>query len=101
MAKQSVIARNEKRKKMVAKYSSARKELKDIVRDTNRSVEERFKAQIKLNSMPRDGSNTRVRVRCAITGRGRGVYRHFMLSRICLRDLATKGLLPGVRKASW
>ncbi|WPX97658.1 30S ribosomal protein S14 [Candidatus Fokinia crypta] len=101
MAKQSVIARNEKRKKIVAKYSKVRKELKDVVRDMNRPIEERFKAQIKLNSLPRDGSSTRVRMRCALTGRGRGVYRHFMLSRICLRDLATKGLLPGVRKASW
>ncbi|MEC9073390.1 MAG: 30S ribosomal protein S14 [Myxococcota bacterium] len=101
MAKTSKINRNEHRKQMVAKYASRRLELKEIIRSPSSSDAERFEAVKKLAKLPRDASPTRVRNRCALTGRPRGYYRKFGLSRIALRENALAGLLPGVTKSSW
>ena len=101
MAKQSSIQKNNKRKLMVKKFRSKRLSLKKKMNDKNLSMEERFKLQSKLNDLPRDSANVRVRNRCEITGRTRGVYRKFGLSRIKLRELTMNGSLPGVVKSSW
>ena len=101
MAKQSSIQKNNKRKLMVKKFRSKRLSLKKKMNDKNLSMEERFKLQSKINDLPRDSSNIRVRNRCKITGRTRGVYRKFGLSRIKLRELTMSGALPGVVKSSW
>jgi len=101
MAKTSVIQRNLKRIRMVKNQSKSREDLKIIIYNKNLSLEERFQAQLKLSAMPRNSSKTRIRNRCELTGRGRGYYRKFRLSRICLRELASVGMLPGVTKASW
>ncbi len=101
MAKTSKIVRNEQRKVVVAKYVKRRKELKDIIKNLQTSPNERAIASRALRKLPRDSSATRVRNRCAMTGRTRGYYRKFGLSRIALRELALDGLLPGVTKASW
>lgn len=101
MAKKSSIAKNKKRMRMVEQYKEKRQELKSIWLDPNNSDEEREAAQRKLNSMPRNSSPVRVRNRCALTGRPRGYYRKFGLSRIAVRDCALRGDLPGVIKASW
>ena len=101
MAKQSSIQKNENRKKIVSKFQNRRNELKKKIMDKNLSMEERFKLQSKLNDLPRDSSSIRVRNRCELTGRSRGVYRKFGLSRIKLRELTMSGNLPGVVKSSW
>ncbi len=101
MAKKSMIERELKRSKLVAKYAKKRAELKAIIRDVNSSDEERLNAQAKLNAMPRDASPTRQRNRCAITGRPHGVYRKFGLARNKLREAAMRGEIPGLTKASW
>jgi len=101
MAKQSSIQKNLNRKKVVSKYEKKRKSLKKQVMQKKLSMEERFKLQSKLNDLPRDSSNIRVRNRCKLTGRTRGVYRKFGLSRIKLRELTMSGYLPGVVKSSW
>lgn len=101
MAKKSMIMRELKREKLVAKYAKKRTELKAIIRNINSSDEERSAAQLKLNSLPRDSSPSRQRTRCAITGRPRGVYRKFGLGRNKLREAAMKGEIPGLTKASW
>ena len=101
MAKQSSIQKNNKRKLMVKKFRSKRLSLKKKMNDKNISMEERFKLQLKINDLPRDGSRVRVRNRCELTGRTRGVYRKFGLSRIKIRELSMAGLLPGVVKSSW
>ncbi len=101
MAKKSAIERNKKRERMSAKYADKRSALKAIVMDRSRPLEERFKANIALAKLPRNGAKTRVRLRCELTGRSRGNYRKFKLSRIALRELASAGKLPGVIKASW
>jgi small subunit ribosomal protein S14 len=101
MAKKSKIARNERRKQMVEKYKARRLELKAVIKDPQRSQEEREGAYQMLRKLPRDASPTRVRNRCNLTGRPRGFYRKFGLSRIALRDLALRGDLPGVVKSSW
>lgn len=101
MAKKSMIAKNERRKKLSAKYSARRKALTAIVKDPESSFEEKQEAYAKLRRMPRDSSGTRVRNRCFLSGRPRGYVRKFGLSRIALRDLALRGDLPGVTKASW
>lgn len=101
MAKTCSIERNEKRRKLVKKHASKRAKLKAIIRDQNLSQEERFMAVLKLAEMPRNSSKTRVRNRCALTGRPRAHYRKFNLSRIMLRELASRGELPGVVKSSW
>ena len=101
MAKQSSIQKNNKRKLMVKKFRSKRLSLKKKMNDKNLSMEERFKLQSKINDLPRDGSRVRIRNRCELTGRTRGVYRKFGLSRIKIRELSMAGLLPGVVKSSW
>ena len=101
MAKKSMIMRELKRAKLVARQADKRKKLKAIVRDLNSTDEERMAAQAKLNALPRDGSPTRQRNRCAITGRPHGVYRKFGLGRNKLREGAMKGEIPGLTKASW
>lgn len=101
MAKKSMIMRERKRAKLVARQAEKRKALKAIVRGISSSDEERAAAQVKLNDLPRDGSPTRQRNRCAITGRPRGVYSKFGLGRNKLREAAMKGEIPGLTKASW
>ena len=101
MAKQSSIQKNLNRKKIVSKFKSRRSALKKMIMQKNLSMEERFKLQTKLNDLPRDSANIRVRNRCELTGRARSVYRKFGLSRIKLRELTMSGALPGVVKSSW
>ena len=101
MAKQSSIQKNLNRKKIVSKFDNKRKALKQKIMDKDLSMEERFKLQSKLNDLPRDSANIRVRNRCEITGRARAVYRKFSLSRIKLRELTMNGSLPGMVKSSW
>jgi len=101
MAKVSSIAKNNRRKKMVAKGESKRAVLRAKCVDVNLSDEERDLAQKALQKMPRDTSRIRVRNRCELTGRPRGYYRDFQLCRIQFRALAHKGLIPGVTKSSW
>ena len=101
MAKQSSIQKNLNRKNIVSKFSARRKCLKEQIMKKDLTIEERFKLQSKLNDLPRDSANIRVRNRCKITGRTRGVYRKFDLSRIKLRELTMSGQLPGMVKSSW
>lgn len=101
MAKVCMIERDKKRKKLVERYKEKRAELKAIIKDQSVSPEERFQATLKLAELPRNSSKTRMRNRCALTGRPRSYYRKFNLSRIALRDLASRGELPGVVKSSW
>ena len=101
MAKKSMIQRELKREKLVAKYAKKRAELKAIIRSVNSTDEERAAAQAKLNAMPRDASPSRQRKRCSITGRPHGVYRKFGLGRNKLREAAMNGEIPGLTKASW
>ncbi len=101
MAKKSKIAKNEQRKVLVARYAARRAELKATIKDPNKSFDEREEAARKLRALPRDSSTTRVRNRCSVTGRPRAYYRDFGISRLALRELALRGELPGVKKASW
>ncbi len=101
MAKKSMIMRELKRAKLVSRQAEKRKALKAIVRSIHSSDDERVAAQVKLNKLPRDGSPTRQRNRCAITGRPHGVYRKFGLGRNKLREAAMRGEIPGLTKASW
>jgi small subunit ribosomal protein S14 len=101
MAKQSSIQKNLKRKLMVKQYKLRRLDLKNKIKNKDLNLEERIKLQSKLNDLPRDSSRIRVRNRCELTGRSRGVYRKFSLSRIKLRELSMSGALPGVTKSSW
>ena len=101
MAKQSSIQKNNKRKLMVKKFREKRFNLKKRISEKNISMEERFKLQVKINDLPKDSSRIRVRNRCKLTGRTRGVYRKFGLSRIKIRELSMAGSLPGVIKSSW
>jgi len=101
MAKLSSIEKNKKREHLAAQYKNRRMALKKIINNKEISDEERFEAVLKLAAMPRNGSRVRVRNRCELTGRPRGNYRKFKLSRIVLRDLANRGQIPGVVKASW
>ena len=101
MAKTSSVNRNEKRERMTARDKNKRAELKARMMDRSAPVEERFEASMKLAELPRNGSAVRVRLRCALTGRSRGNYRKFKLSRNMLRSLANQGQLPGMVKASW
>ena len=101
MAKVCMIERNNKRKKLVKSYAVKRAALKAIIKDRNAPPEERFQATLKLAKLPRNSSKVRIRNRCALTGRPRGYFRKVNLSRIGLRDLASRGELPGVVKSSW
>ena len=101
MAKQSSIQKNLNRKNIVKKFNEKRQSLKKQIMKKDLSIEERFKIQSKLNELPRDSSKIRVRNRCKLTGRTRGFYRKFGLSRIKMRELSMSGALPGVVKSSW
>ena len=101
MAKKSSIEKNNRRRRLTKKFSGRRARLKAIARDKNRPTEDRFAATLKLAELPRNSSATRIRNRCEMTGRPRSVYRKNKLSRIALRELGSKGLVPGLVKSSW
>ena len=101
MAKKSSIEKNNRRRKMSKQYDARRTKLKAIVQDKKLPVEERFAATLKLAELPRNSSKTRIRNRCEMTGRPRSYYGKHKLSRIALRDLGNKGLIPGLVKSSW
>jgi small subunit ribosomal protein S14 len=101
MAKKSAIERNNKRRKMVARLAGKRAELKRMANDQTMTPEDRFQARLKLAELPRNSSAVRIRNRCEISGRPRGVYRKLRVSRIALRDLGANGLIPGLVKSSW
>ena len=101
MAKTSSIQRNLKRIRLSKKFSKKRNDLKKIIKNRKLPLTERFEAQLKLAKLPRNSAKTRIRNRCEITGRPHGVYRKLRISRIALRDLASKGKIPGMTKSSW
>ncbi|MBU0582953.1 MAG: 30S ribosomal protein S14 [Alphaproteobacteria bacterium] len=101
MAKTSSVEKNKKRRQLVAQHADKRKALKDLIMDQSQPLEERFRAQLKLAAMPRNGAKVRIRNRCLITGRPRAVYRKLGMSRIALRDLGNSGAIPGLVKSSW
>jgi small subunit ribosomal protein S14 len=101
MAKVSAVEKNNRRRKLVDQYAARRAELKAIVKDRSKPMEERFKATLKLSELPRNSSKVRVRNRCEVSGRPRGYYRKLKMSRIALRELGSLGRIPGVVKSSW
>tara|TARA_B100001750_G_C15129788_1_gene409215 strand:+ start:213 stop:518 length:306 start_codon:yes stop_codon:yes gene_type:complete len=101
MAKTSAIQRNLKRIKLAKKFLKKRNALKKIISNKKLPLDERFKAQLKLSKLPKNSAKTRIRNRCEITGRPHGVYRKLRISRIALRELASKGRIPGMTKSSW
>jgi small subunit ribosomal protein S14 len=101
MAKTSAVERNRKRERLVKKHAAKRARLKKAADNESLPMEERFAARLKLAQMPRNSSAVRVRLRCALSGRPRAVYRKFKLSRIALRELASTGQIPGMVKSSW
>ena len=101
MAKVALVNRELRRQKMVVKYAEKRKVLKEAAKDENLSVEDRFKARLKLAKLPRNSSATRLHSRCLVTGRPKAFYRKLKMSRIALRDLASRGEIPGMVKSSW
>jgi small subunit ribosomal protein S14 len=101
MAKTSMVEREKRRAGIVKKYAAKRAQLKEIIRSPRSTPEQRAAAQAKLQTQPRDASASRGRMRCAITGRSRGVYRKFGLSRVKIREVVNRGEVPGVSKASW
>ncbi|HSX55266.1 MAG TPA: 30S ribosomal protein S14 [Sphingomonas sp.] len=101
MAKLSSVNKNERRKQLVKKYAGKYAKLKAIANDKSLDETERLIARLKMAEIPRNGNPTRIRNRCELTGRPRGYYRKFRLARVMLRDLANKGLIPGVTKSSW
>jgi small subunit ribosomal protein S14 len=101
MAKTSAVEKNKRRRKMVDRYAAKRAALKAIVMDQDKPMEERFKAQLQLAALPRNSSKTRIRNRCDVTGRPRAYYRKLKMSRIALRELGSRGLIPGLVKSSW
>ena len=101
MAKKSAVERNNRVRKLAKQYEAERERLKAVARDTERPVDERFAAQLKLAELPRNSSPTRIRNRCEVSGRPRGYYRKLKMSRIALRQLASHGLIPGMVKSSW
>jgi small subunit ribosomal protein S14 len=101
MAKLSSIEKNKRRERLTKQYAERRKKLKAVAHDKNKPMEERFAATLKLAKLPRNSSATRVHNRCTITGRPKAYYRKLKMSRIALRDLGSKGLIPGLLKSSW
>ena len=101
MAKKSSIEKNNRRRKLTKKFAGRRSRLKAIAMDKTKPMEERFAATLKLAALPRNGSATRIRNRCEVTGRPRGYYRKLKMSRIAMRELGSKGLVPGLVKSSW
>ena len=101
MAKTSSIQKNLKRIRLAKKFLKKRENLKKIIKNRKLPLEDRFAAQLKLAKLPKNSSKTRIRNRCEITGRPHGYYRKLKISRIALRDLASKGKIPGMTKSSW
>jgi len=101
MAKKSSVEKSNRRRRMAKKFSGRRERLKAIAQDKNRPMEERFAASLKLAELPRNSSPNRIRNRCEVTGRPRAFYRKLKMSRLALRDLGSKGLIPGMVKSSW
>jgi small subunit ribosomal protein S14 len=101
MAKTSSIEKNNRRRRLTKKFAGKRSRLRAIAGDKSKPLEERFAASIKLAALPRNGSATRIRNRCEVTGRARAYYRKLKLSRIAIREFGAKGLIPGLVKSSW
>jgi small subunit ribosomal protein S14 len=101
MAKKSSVEKNNRRRRLAKKFSGRRARLKAIAQDKERPMEERFAASLKLAELPRNSSPNRVRNRCEVTGRPRAYYRKLKMSRLALRDLGSKGMIPGMVKSSW
>lgn len=101
MAKKSSVAKQKKRERMVKNKWEKREQLKKVIYDMSKSVEDRLTAVDALNKMPKNSSKIRLRNRCQLTGRSRGFLRKFKLSRLCFREMASQGLIPGIVKASW
>jgi len=101
MAKTSSIEKNKRRARMAKRFAGRREKLKKVARDRNVSMEERFAATLKLAELPRNSAKIRVRNRCEVTGRPRAYYRKLKMSRIALRELGSKGMIPGLVKSSW
>ena len=101
MAKKSAIENNNRKIRLVKKFAGRRKRLLEIANNEKHSMEERFEARLKLAELPRNGAANRVRNRCEVTGRPRAYYRKLRMSRIALRELGNKGLIPGLVKSSW
>jgi len=101
MAKTNMVEREKRRARLVKKYATKRAQLKEIIRSPKSTPEQRLAAQVALTQQPRDASRNRLRNRCQITGRSRGVYRKFGLARAKIRELAMRGEIPGLGKASW
>ncbi|MBK9082886.1 MAG: 30S ribosomal protein S14 [Rhizobiales bacterium] len=101
MAKKSSIEKNQRRAKLVKKFAARRSRLKAIADNEQLSMEERFEARLKLAELPRNSAPSRIRNRCEVTGRPRAFYRKLKMSRIALRELGNKGLIPGLVKSSW
>lgn len=101
MAKKSAIEKNKHRRKLAASFAPKRAKLKEVARNRELPMEERFEAQLKLAELPRNASPTRIRNRCELTGRPRAFYRKLKMSRVALRDLASQGQIPGMVKSSW
>jgi small subunit ribosomal protein S14 len=101
MAKKSSIEKNKRRRALVKKFAGRRERLLAVANDENNSMEERFEARLKLAALPRNSASTRIRNRCEVTGRPRAYYRKLGMSRIALRELGSRGLIPGLVKSSW
>ncbi|SDG47873.1 MULTISPECIES: 30S ribosomal protein S14 [Thalassobaculum] len=101
MAKKSAVEKNNARRKLQSQQAAKRARLKATAMDRSLPIEERFAAQLKMQQLPKNGAKERIRNRCELTGRPRGVYRKFKLSRIALRDLGSTGQIPGLVKSSW
>ena len=101
MAKKSAVEKNKRRARMASNHAEKRARLKAMAKDQSLPAADRFAARLKLAAMPRNGAKVRVRNRCEVSGRPRGYYRKFRISRIALRDLASRGEIPGMVKSSW
>jgi len=101
MAKKSSIEKNERRRKLAARFAGKRRALKAVAQNERLTLEERFQAQLKLAELPRNSAPSRIRNRCEVTGRPRAYYRKLKMSRLALRDLGSAGLVPGLVKSSW
>jgi small subunit ribosomal protein S14 len=101
MAKKSAIENNQRKQRLAKKFAARRRRLLEVANDDSRPMEERFEARLRLAALPRNGAVVRVRNRCEVTGRPRGFYRKMKMSRIALRELGNRGLIPGLVKSSW
>jgi small subunit ribosomal protein S14 len=101
MAKKSAIENNLRKQRLVKKFAARRQRLLEVANDEQRPMEERFEARLRLAALPRNGAVVRVRNRCEVTGRPRGFYRKMKMSRIAVRELGNRGLIPGLVKSSW